>query len=89
MRNASPEQLREQPVFTAASDVFSLGTTVARLALGRRPWGEDTATVVANIRAGAAQASPPRPFTPAQMARMSDKEWQAFQEDFNGVKQGG
>ncbi|TQJ85287.1 serine/threonine protein kinase [Streptomyces sp. SLBN-31] len=50
---ASPEQLREQPVFTAASDVFSLGTLVARLTLGRSPWGGDTATVVANIRAGA------------------------------------
>lgn len=50
---ASPEQLREQPVFTPASDVFSLGTLVARLALGRSPWGGDTATVVANIRAGA------------------------------------
>jgi len=51
--------------------------------------GRALAREVANIRAGAAQASPPRPFTPAQMARMSDKEWQAFQEDFNGVKQGG
>ncbi|MEU3509408.1 protein kinase [Streptomyces longwoodensis] len=49
---ASPEQLREQPVFTAASDVFSLGTVLARLALGRSPWGGDTATAVANIRAG-------------------------------------
>ncbi|MFD7004345.1 protein kinase [Streptomyces mirabilis] len=49
---ASPEQLREQPVFTTASDVFSLGTVVARLALGHSPWGEGTATVVANIRAG-------------------------------------
>ena len=49
---ASPEQLREQPVFTAASDMFSLGTVLARLALGHSPWGEDTATVVANIRAG-------------------------------------
>jgi hypothetical protein len=44
---------------------------------------------VDNIRRGPYQASRPRPFTPAQEARMSDKEWQAFQEDFNGVKQGG
>jgi serine/threonine protein kinase len=49
---ASPEQLREQPTFTPASDVFSLGTVLARLALGRSPWGRDTPSVVANIRAG-------------------------------------
>ncbi|MFE9451901.1 protein kinase [Streptomyces sp. NPDC006739] len=49
---ASPEQLREQPTFTAASDVFSLGTVLARLALGRSPWGKDTPSVVAGIRAG-------------------------------------
>ncbi|MET8454589.1 serine/threonine-protein kinase [Streptomyces sp. NPDC005209] len=59
---ASPEQLREQPVFTPASDVFSLGTVVARLALGHSPWGTDTATVVANIRAGSPdlRGLPPR-----------------------------
>jgi hypothetical protein len=49
---ASPEQLREQRTFTPASDVFSLGTVLARLALGRSPWGQDTPSVVANIRAG-------------------------------------
>ncbi|MEU9454819.1 protein kinase [Streptomyces sp. NPDC048277] len=49
---ASPEQLREQPTFTPASDVFSLGTVLARLALGRSPWGQDTPSVVAGIRAG-------------------------------------
>ncbi|MFE7974627.1 serine/threonine-protein kinase [Streptomyces shenzhenensis] len=49
---ASPEQLREQPTFTPASDVFSLGTVLARLALGRSPWGQDTPSVVANVRAG-------------------------------------
>ncbi|MCN9243722.1 protein kinase [Streptomyces sp. RY43-2] len=49
---ASPEQLREQRTFTPASDVFSLGTVLARLALGRSPWGRDTPSVVANIRAG-------------------------------------
>ncbi|MER6530024.1 protein kinase [Streptomyces sp. NPDC001508] len=49
---ASPEQLREQPTFTPASDVFSLGTVLARLALGRSPWGRDTPSVVAAIRAG-------------------------------------
>nr|BFD87476.1 hypothetical protein StreXyl84_68770 [Streptomyces sp. Xyl84] len=49
---ASPEQLREQPAFTPASDVFSLGTVLARLVLGRSPWGQDTPSVVANIRAG-------------------------------------
>jgi hypothetical protein len=40
---------------------------------------------ISRIQAGAAQASPPRPFTPAQEARMSDKEWAIFQQDFNGV----
>ncbi|MEU6660620.1 protein kinase [Streptomyces sp. NPDC046821] len=49
---ASPEQLREQRTFTPASDVFSLGTLLARLALGRSPWGRDTPSVVAAIRAG-------------------------------------
>ncbi|MGW3952505.1 protein kinase domain-containing protein [Streptomyces sp. NPDC004752] len=49
---ASPEQLREQPTFTPASDVFSLGTVLARLALGHNPWGQDTPSVVAGIRAG-------------------------------------
>ncbi|MGS2589638.1 protein kinase domain-containing protein [Streptomyces hebeiensis] len=49
---ASPEQLREQRTFTPASDVFSLGTVLARLALGRSPWGQDTPSVVAGIRAG-------------------------------------
>ncbi|WP_236654772.1 protein kinase domain-containing protein [Streptacidiphilus anmyonensis] len=49
---ASPEQLRGQPAFTPASDVFSLGTVLAHLVLGRSPWGRDTPTVVANIRAG-------------------------------------
>ncbi|MGW4272659.1 protein kinase domain-containing protein [Streptomyces seoulensis] len=49
---ASPEQLREQRAFTPASDVFSLGTLIARLVLGRSPWGGDTPTVVASIRAG-------------------------------------
>ncbi|MFB7595266.1 protein kinase [Streptomyces sp. NPDC056160] len=49
---ASPEQLREQPSFTPASDVFSLGTVLARLVLGHSPWGQDTPSVVSNIRAG-------------------------------------
>ncbi|MFY4721644.1 protein kinase domain-containing protein [Streptomyces sp. LaBMicrA B280] len=49
---ASPEQLREQRTFTPASDVFSLGTLLARLALGRSPWGWGTPAVVAAIRAG-------------------------------------
>ncbi|MEW2623261.1 protein kinase [Streptomyces sp. NPDC048106] len=49
---ASPEQLREQPTFAPASDVFSLGTVLALLALGRSPWGLDTSSVVAAIRAG-------------------------------------
>ncbi|MGW4563004.1 serine/threonine-protein kinase [Streptomyces sp. NPDC004561] len=49
---ASPEQLREQRTFTPASDVFSLGTVLAGLALGRSPWGRDTPSVVAGIRAG-------------------------------------
>ncbi|MBM9508728.1 protein kinase [Streptomyces sp. KK5PA1] len=39
-RYASPEQLREEPRFTPASDVFSLGTMLAELALGRSPWGD-------------------------------------------------
>jgi hypothetical protein len=41
---------------------------------------------IANIQAGPSQASPPRPFTPTQEARMSDREYAAFQQDFNGVK---
>ncbi|MEU3533696.1 protein kinase [Streptomyces murinus] len=49
---ASPEQLREQRTFTSASDVFSLGTVLARLALGHSPWGWGTPAVVAAIRAG-------------------------------------
>ncbi|WP_051813043.1 protein kinase domain-containing protein [Streptomyces sp. NRRL S-340] len=49
---ASPEQLRGEPAFTPASDVFSLGTVLARLVLGRSPWGQDTPSVVAGIRAG-------------------------------------
>ncbi|MEU2556673.1 serine/threonine-protein kinase, partial [Streptomyces sp. NPDC013313] len=49
---ASPEQLREQRSFTPASDIFSLGTLIARLMLGRSPWGGDTPTVVAAIRSG-------------------------------------
>ncbi|MGW5371059.1 protein kinase domain-containing protein [Streptomyces sp. NPDC004009] len=49
---ASPEQLREQRSFTPASDIFSLGTLIARLVLGRSPWGRDTPTVVAAIRSG-------------------------------------
>ncbi|MFI1093283.1 protein kinase [Streptomyces sp. NPDC020917] len=36
---ASPEQLREEEHFTPASDVFSLGTLLAQLSLGRNPWG--------------------------------------------------
>jgi tetratricopeptide (TPR) repeat protein len=51
---ASPEQLRADPHFTPASDVFSLGTLLARLALGRLPWGGDAPTVVENIRTGTA-----------------------------------
>ncbi|MFD7133873.1 protein kinase [Streptomyces sp. NPDC059894] len=49
---ASPEQLRGDPRFTPASDVFSLGTLLARLALGRLPWGGDALTLVENIRTG-------------------------------------
>jgi tetratricopeptide (TPR) repeat protein len=49
---ASPEQLRGDPRFTPASDVFSLGTLLARLALGRLPWGGDAVSVVENIREG-------------------------------------
>lgn len=40
---------------------------------------------IANIQAGAVQASPPRPYSNTQMARMSDKEWQVYQQDHNGV----
>ncbi|MFI5797987.1 protein kinase [Streptomyces sp. NPDC051677] len=46
---ASPEQLRGDARFTPASDVFSLGTLLARLALGRLPWGSDAPTVVESI----------------------------------------
>ncbi|WP_327320016.1 serine/threonine-protein kinase [Streptomyces sp. NBC_01235] len=47
---ASPEQLRGDARFTPASDVFSLGTLLARLTLGRLPWGSDAPAVVENIR---------------------------------------
>jgi eukaryotic-like serine/threonine-protein kinase len=48
---ASPEQLDGIAHFTPASDVFSLGTLIARLALGRSPWpGEDMMSVVHRIR---------------------------------------
>ncbi|MDX2678322.1 protein kinase domain-containing protein [Streptomyces sp. NY05-11A] len=47
---ASPEQLRGDARFTPASDVFSLGTLLARLALGRLPWGSDAPAVVESIR---------------------------------------
>jgi hypothetical protein len=40
---------------------------------------------VNNIQVGAAQASPPRPYSNSQMSRMSDSEWKNFQKDFNGV----
>ncbi|MFF9095490.1 protein kinase [Streptomyces sp. NPDC014802] len=50
---ASPEQLEGDAVFTPASDVFSLGTLLARLALGRSPWpGHDMMDVVRRIRFG-------------------------------------
>ncbi len=61
---ASPEQLRAEPAFTPASDVFSLGSVLAHLALGRSPWGRSTAAVVANIRAGRPRlAGLPAPLT--------------------------
>jgi len=40
---------------------------------------------IGNIQALPAQASPPRPFTPAQESRMSDGEYRAYQQDLNGV----
>jgi hypothetical protein len=43
---------------------------------------------VANIQAGAVQASPPRPFTNVQMRDMTDREFKNFQRDFNGVDNG-
>ena len=46
---ASPEQIREHEQFTPASDVFSLGTLLARLALGRLPWGRKVLAVMSNI----------------------------------------
>ncbi|MCZ4099354.1 protein kinase [Streptomyces sp. So13.3] len=46
---ASPEQIREHEQFTPASDVFSLGTLLARLALGRLPWGRKVLAVMTNI----------------------------------------
>ncbi|WP_405720977.1 protein kinase [Streptomyces sp. NBC_01537] len=46
---ASPEQIREHQQFTPASDVFSLGTLLARLALGRLPWGRKVLAVMSNI----------------------------------------
>ncbi|MGW3099864.1 protein kinase domain-containing protein [Streptomyces sp. NPDC001102] len=63
---ASPEQLREQAAFTPASDVFSLGTVLARLALGRSPWGRDTPSVVARIRA----ATPDLAGLPKELAEL-------------------
>ncbi|MFE2012332.1 protein kinase [Streptomyces sp. NPDC059491] len=36
---AAPEQLRGESELTGATDVFALGTTLAWLARGRRPWG--------------------------------------------------
>jgi eukaryotic-like serine/threonine-protein kinase len=50
---ASPEQLEGREHFTPASDVFSLGTLLARLALGRSPWpGDDMLSIVHRIRSG-------------------------------------
>lgn len=49
---ASPEQLREHEHFTPASDVFSLGTLLARLALGRIPWGSDAPAMMVTICEG-------------------------------------
>ncbi|WP_225850225.1 protein kinase [Streptomyces sp. HPF1205] len=50
---ASPEQLREEEHFTPASDVFSLGTLLAVLALGRSPWGGgETMPVIVRICSG-------------------------------------
>ncbi|MFE9404120.1 protein kinase [Streptomyces sp. NPDC006530] len=46
---SSPEQILEQERFTPASDVFSLGTLLARLALGRLPWGRKVLAVMSNI----------------------------------------
>lgn len=46
---ASPEQIREHEQFTPASDVFSLGTLLARLALGRLPWGRKVLAIMTNI----------------------------------------
>ncbi|GGZ28969.1 protein kinase domain-containing protein [Streptomyces poonensis] len=49
---ASPEQLHEAARFTPASDVFSLGTLLARLALGRLPWGAEAPEVIYRICSG-------------------------------------
>ncbi|MET7451887.1 protein kinase [Streptomyces sp. NPDC005574] len=49
---ASPEQILEHEQFTPASDVFSLGTLLARLALGRLPWGRKVLAVMSNICGG-------------------------------------
>jgi hypothetical protein len=43
------------------------------------------AAEISRIQAGPSQASPPRPFTPAQESRMSDGEYRAYQQDLNGV----
>ncbi|MEU9193148.1 serine/threonine-protein kinase [Streptomyces hundungensis] len=46
---ASPKQILEHEQFTPASDVFSLGTLLARLALGRLPWGRKVLAVMSNV----------------------------------------
>jgi serine/threonine protein kinase len=52
---ASPEQLREEEHLTPASDVFSLGTLLAHLALGRSPWGDgDAMSAIIRICTGEA-----------------------------------